>query len=61
MARNNTDDMSSKPYPGITDRYQPSRNARQGDFILKTPLHRAIFIAGLTAIIVVAILSLFAH
>ena len=53
MAQNQNDHLTAKPYP--------AEKARQGEIILKTPLQRAVFIAGLAAIVVVAILSLFAH
>jgi hypothetical protein len=38
-------------------RNYPADKARQGDIILKTPVQRAIFIAGLAGIVVVALLA----
>jgi hypothetical protein len=36
--------------------HYPAEKARQGEIILKTPLQRAIFIAGLAGMIVVPVL-----
>jgi hypothetical protein len=37
----------------------PAEKARQGDIILKTPLQRGIFIAGLAGMLVFGLVSLF--
>lgn len=37
----------------------PADKARQGDIILKTPLQRAIFIAGLVGMVLFGLIGLF--
>lgn len=36
-------------------RWYPAEKARQGEIILKSPLQRTIFIAGLVAVVVAAL------
>ena len=40
-------------------RNYPADKARQGDIILKTPLQRTIFIAGLVGLVLVALIGVF--
>jgi hypothetical protein len=39
----------------------PAEKARGGEIILRTPLRRAIFIAGLIAVVVIALLLMLWH
>ena len=46
--------MALQDRPNLQD--YPAENARQGEIILKTPLQRGIFIAGLAGMILLPVL-----
>ena len=44
-----------RTHPGPSQQPYPAEKARQGEIILKTPLQRGIFIAGLAGLVLLAL------
>jgi hypothetical protein len=61
MKAANIDMAKDTPAPVTPPRPYPADKARGGDIILRTPLQRLVFIAGLAGAVILALVLTFIH